>query len=62
MTYYVLLVALWVSLDGDFSEQYLWAMDTGLTLEECEKLKTEATPYILMMDGELSCEVDNYAE
>lgn len=59
MTYYVLLVALWVEVGPGLEEQYLWAMETDMTIQECEQLKEEATPYFEMLGGELSCEVDD---
>jgi hypothetical protein len=57
MTYYVLIVSLWVYVTDDCQEIRLWAMQTDLSYEQCDKLKVEATPYIQMLDGELSCEV-----
>jgi hypothetical protein len=59
MTYYVLIVALWGEVAPYAEEQFLWAMQDAMTLEECEKLKAESTPYMQMIGGELSCEVDD---
>jgi hypothetical protein len=59
MTYYVLLVALWVETTPYEQEQFLWVMQDAMTLEECETLKAEASPYIGMLGGELFCEVDD---
>jgi hypothetical protein len=60
MTLYVLILALWVESDlsPHLEEQYLWAMDTGLSSQECLDLMEEFIPLVQMLDGELSCEID----
>lgn len=57
---YFLLVALWVTTEQGLEEQHGWAMDTGMTYQECVTLLQQSKPYIEMMGGELSCEKDHY--
>jgi len=59
MEYFVLLLALWVVDEDNNKEQYMWAVDTGMTYADCHSLMWDMEPLVKMIDGEMACVVDD---